>query len=168
MTTTSLKERAREELRSYAVIAGYLYLCFAALLIFEQSGRPDAPGALLPHGFAAIKALVIGKFLLIGRAVGAGTRFQTATVAGRIGLRTVGLLLVLVLLTLAEEAIVGAIHGKPVGSAIAEAFGHSGFSFLAKCAVMTLVLLPLVAIEQLDRALGPGVLRRTLLGRPPG
>lgn len=163
----SLKERAREELRSYAVIAGYLYLCFAALLMFEQTGRPDAPGALLPHGFAAIKALVVGKFLLIGRAVGAGTRFQAATVAGRIGLRTLGLLVVLAVLTLAEEAIVGAVHGKPVSSTIAELFGHPRYSFFAKSAVMTLVLLPLVTIEQLDRALGKGVLRRTLFGRPP-
>ena len=84
MTATSLKEKAREELRIYAIVAAYLYVCFAALLVFESSLQPEPSGGFVPHGIAVIKALVLGKFLLLGRAVGAGTRVHTRTVAGRI------------------------------------------------------------------------------------
>jgi hypothetical protein len=167
VTTATLRERAVDELRLYAIVSGYLYLCFAALLFFEATLQPDAGVPLAPHGFAAIKALVVGKFLLIGRAVGAGTRLPAVTVAGRIGLRTLGLLVILAVLTLLEEMIVGAMHGRAVGSTVAEVFGHPRYSFFAKCAVMTLVLLPMVAFEELDRALGKGVLRRTLSRRRP-
>lgn len=166
MTATSLRDKAREELRVYAIVAGYLYVCFAALLIFEASMQPAAGSPLLPHGFAAIKALVLGKFLLIGRAVGAGMRLPTTTVVGRIGLRTLALLAVVLLLTIIEEMIVGAIHGHAVTESLAAIFGASRYALLAKLVVMAVVLLPLVTLEELDRALGAGVLRRTLLGRP--
>jgi hypothetical protein len=165
MTEASLKERVREELRVYAYLSLYLYVCFAALLAFEATAGSGA-GGLLPHGLAAIKALVMGKFLLIGRAVGAGSRVRTGTVAGRIGARTLGLLLALLALTVIEELIVGKVHGHAVGSTLAEIFGHPRFAILAKSAVMTLILLPLVALEELNAALGPGVLRKALLGRP--
>ena len=166
MSEASVKERVREELRIYALLSAYLYVCFASLLAFEATLVEGSPGGLLPHGIAAIKALVIGKFLLIGRAVGAGERIRTRTVAGRIGIRTVGLLLALLLLTLIEEMVVGKIHGHAVGTTLAEAFGHPRFAILAKSAVMTLILLPLVALDELNRALGEGVLRKALLGRP--
>jgi hypothetical protein len=166
MTEASLKERVREELRIYAYLSLYLYVCFAALLAFEATSTGSGGGGLLPHGLAAIKALVIGKFVLIGRAVGAGSRVRTGTVAGRIGVRTLGLLLALLVLTVIEEMIVGKVHGHAVSSTLAEIFGHPRFAILAKSAVMTLVLLPLVALEELNAALGPGVLRKALLGRP--
>ena len=89
MTATSLKEKAREELRIYAIVAAYLYVCFAALLVFESSLQPESSGGFVPHGIAVIKALVLGKFLLLGRAVSAGTRVHTRTVAGRIAIRCV-------------------------------------------------------------------------------
>lgn len=165
MSEASLKERVREELRVYAYLSLYLYVCFAALLAFEATAGSGG-GGLLPHGLAAIKALVIGKFLLIGRAVGAGSRVRTGTVAGRIGVRTLGLLLALLVLTVIEELIVGHVHGHTVSATVADVFGEPRYAIVAKSAVMALILLPLVALEELNLALGPGVLRKALLGPP--
>ena len=164
MTATSLKEKAREELRIYAIVAAYLYVCFAALLVFESSLQPESSGGFVPHGIAVIKALVLGKFLLLGRAVGAGTRVHTRTVAGRIATRCVFLLVVLVLLTMLEEILVGLIHGKAIAATAAELTQRLGLKAFAKCVIMLLVLLPLVTLEELNSALGDGLLRRTLLG----
>ena len=162
MTAASLKEKARDELRIYAVVTVYLFVCFAALLFYAGSLQPDTSGGLVPHGIAAIKALVLGKFLLIGRAVGAGTRFHTRTLAGRIAIRSAFLLVVLILLTVLEEMVVGLVHEQSIAATTAELTHHLGLQALAKCAVLLLVLLPLVTLEELDRALGEGVLRRTL------
>jgi hypothetical protein len=165
MSEARLKERVREELRVYAYLSLYLYVCFAALLAFEATAGSGA-GGLLPHGLAAIKALVIGKFLLIGRAVGAGSRVRTGSVAGRIGVRTLGLLLALLVLTVIEEMIVGQVHGHTVSATVADIFGEPRYAVVAKSAVMALILLPLVALEELNSALGPGVLRKALLEPP--
>lgn len=128
--------------------------------------RQSAGHGLLPHGVAAIKALVLGKFLLIGRAVVAGTRVHVGTVAGRIVLRTALLLFVLGLLVLAEELLVGRLHGRAFGTTLAELAGNPGLEHAANGLVMTLILLPLVALEETERTLGPGVPRRVLLTRP--
>ena len=168
MTATSLKEKARDELRVYAVVAAYLYVCFAVLLVFESSLQPESSGGFVPHGIAFIKALVLGKFLLLGRAVGAGTRVHTRTLTGRIAIRSATLLVVLGLLTVLEEMVVGLVHGKAIAATAAELTQSLGLRALAKCGIMLLVLLPLVTLEELDHALGDGVLRRTLLGEKDG
>jgi hypothetical protein len=164
MTAASLKEKAREELRIYVIVAVYLYVCFAALLLFEDSLQPDRSVGLLPHGIAAIKALVLGKFLLLGRAVGAGTRVHTHTLAGRIVARSSVLLAVLALLTLLEEIILGLIHGTGITATVTELLHGHGLQVLAKSVVMLLVLVPLIALEELDHAFGREKVRRTLFG----
>ena len=164
MTATSLKEKARDELRVYAVVAAYLYVCFGALLVFESSLQPESSAGFVPHGIAVIKALVLGKFLLLGRAFGVGTRIHTRTLAGRIVIRSIFLLVVLVVLTVLEEMLIGLIHDKAIAATAAELTQHLGLQAFAKCAIMLLVLLPLVMLEELDGALGDGLLRRTLLG----
>jgi hypothetical protein len=165
MSQTPVKQRVQEELRIYALLSAYLYVCFASLLAFEAT-LAEGSTHLMAHGFAAIKALVVGKFLLIGRALGAGSRVPTATVLGRSGVRTFGLLLALLALTVVEEVIVGKLHDRSIGATFADIFGHTWYAILAKSAVMTLILLPLVALEELNRSLGPGVLRKAVLGPP--
>ncbi len=165
MSESGLRERALEELRLYVGLSLYLYVCFAALMLYQDSVLQSVGHGLLPHGIAVIKALVLGKFLLIGRALGAGTRIPVSTVAGRIVLRTALLVLVLALLVLLEELLVGRLHGRAFATTVAELAGNPGLEHAAKGLVMTLILLPLVALEETGRALGPGVLRRALFAR---
>ena len=70
----------------------------------------------------------------------------------------------LVLLTMLEEILVGLIHGKAIAATAAELTQRLGLKAFAKCVIMLLVLLPLVTLEELNSALGDGLLRRTLLG----
>jgi hypothetical protein len=157
-----LRERAREELLSYAIVAAYLYVCFAVLMLYENTVLGRAGGTLLPHGFAAIKALVLGKFILIGEAVGIGTRIKAGTLAMRIAVRSLLLLLLLLLLTLVEELVMGRVHGHSLAEVLADYGQQPMLGLLAKCLLVLLVLVPLVAAREINRALGPGVLRRLL------
>ena len=43
MDKPSVKERARDELRNYALVAGYLFVCFAVLWFYETNLDPAAP-----------------------------------------------------------------------------------------------------------------------------
>jgi hypothetical protein len=162
MTGASLRERAKEELRVYAVVSLYLYVCFGALVLYQDALIQTDGGELLRHGVAAIKALVIGKFLLIGRAVGAGTRLPASTLAGRVVLRSLLLLIVVVVLSIAEELIMGAVHGRKVSETLAELVHRPGLMLFAKCVLVMLIILPLVTLETLERVLGRDALRRLL------
>ena len=62
----SLKHRLREELRHYVIVAAFLYVCFGALQLYKTAVLEDAGVHYLPLGVAAVKALIIGKFLLVG------------------------------------------------------------------------------------------------------
>lgn len=169
MTEASLRTRAGAELRLYAAVSLYLYVCFGTLVVYESALQQTQGGALLPHGVAVVKALVIGKFLLIGRALGDRVNTRAATGLQYIVQRSLLLLGAVLLLSIAEELIVGAAHGRQLSNTVADLLQRPGSLVLAKCLLVTVIILPLVALEQLDEALGHGTLRKALLGprRPP-
>jgi hypothetical protein len=167
MPRSTIKDRVGEELRNYAVVAAYLFVCFAAVMFHEST----MPGASVSGPFslttAAIKALILGKFILIGEAVGIGDRSRAPRLAGAIVFKSLQFLLLLVLLSVAEELIVGKVHGQALSATVADYEQRSVLHMLAKCLLMLLILLPLIATREFSRILGPGVLRGMLTGRKP-
>lgn len=153
MNEGGLREKARAELRRYIVVSAYLYCCFAVLLLYKAAVLQDAGAGfgLLYHGTAAVKALVLGKFLLIGEALGVGGRATGGTLATRIAIRSVAFFLLLVALSAVEELVVGAAHGRTVAQTVAEFRRDTGLELIARTLVMLLVLIPLVAAQLLRR-----------------
>jgi hypothetical protein len=164
----SLKERAREELRNYAFVAAYLYVCFGALLLYKSALLQEAGGHLLPHGVAIVKALILGKFILLGEAAGVGTRVGGRSLLKSIATKSVLFFLLLVTLTVLEELVVGKVHGRSFAQTVSEFEQHSVLEMLATCLLLLLVLVPLIAVKELSRALGPGVMSRMLKDPIPG
>jgi hypothetical protein len=158
------KERLREELHRYLAVSAYLYVCFAAILLYKSAILSSIGEHFLPLGLAAGKALILGKFVLLGEAAGVGTRVRSRTLLHRIVRSSILFLVLLVLLTVVEEVIVGLVHGHSLGRAVAALSDRSLPEVLASCLLMLLVLVPLVTVTEVSRALGPGALRRLLLG----
>jgi hypothetical protein len=161
-----VSERLREEMRRYLIVSAYLFVCFAAILLYKSAILREAGQHFLPFGLAAGKALILGKIILIGEAAGLGTRIGVRNLLQRIALRSILFLALLVVLTLVEEIIVGLVHGHSVGQVLAEFAGASLPEHLASVFVVLLVLVPLVTVTETSRALGPGGLRRLMLGSP--
>lgn len=162
-----VKERLREELHRYLAVSAYLYVCFAAILLYKSAILSSIGEHYLPLGLAAGKALILGKFVLLGEAAGVGTRIGARTLLQRVLRNSVLFLLLLVLLTIVEEIIVGLVHGHSIGQAVAALAEHPWPETLASCLLMLLVLIPLVAVTEVSRTLGPGALRKLLLGSSP-
>lgn len=160
----SLAERARHELVAYAVIAGYLYVCFGALIFFKAAVLSHAGVSYVHFGLAAIKALVLGKFVLLlhGARVGerVGERIRPLTAIAWQALLFAALLVVL---TLIEELVVGAIHHKPIADILSEIADGSLTEAAATSVLMVLVLTPYFAMREINSELGDGVLFRLLL-----
>ena len=163
----SVKERLRGELHRYLAVSAYLYVCFAAILLYKSAILSSVGEHYLPLGLAAGKALILGKFVLLGEAAGVGTRIGARTLLQRILTNSVLFLVLLVLLTIVEEIIVGLVHGHSLGQAVAALAERSWLEVLASCVLMLLVLIPLVTVTEVSRTLGPGALRQLLLGPSP-
>jgi len=151
VSETTLKERAREELLNYAIVAGYLYVCFGAILLYKTALLREEGVVFLPHGLAAIKALILGKFILIGEAVGVGSRVQPRSLASAIATRTALFFVLLLVLSAVEELVVGRTHGRSLAETITEFREHAGLEMFANSLLMLLILVPLIAFKELRR-----------------
>lgn len=166
----SVRARILEELKRYAVVVAYLWVCLAVIFAYKSAILSSEGGTVLPMGTALIKALVLGKFLLIGEAAGVGGRAGPSTVLGRIAWKSVAFLVLLIVLTLVEELLVGMIHGKSAAQVLAE-LGSQPLEVLASSVLMFLILVPFFAFQEISRALGPRALHQVLTGspdKPPG
>jgi len=165
-TRHDLKERLRDELHKYLIVSAYLYICFVALLLYKVALLSEQGTHYLPFGFAAAKALIIGKFLLIGDSAGVGSHLAAPTLAHRIAYRVVLLTILVIALSVAEELVVGLLHGHALGQTLVELKLRSLPELLATSLLMLLILVPLVTVAETNRALGRGALVRLLKSRP--
>lgn len=164
-TARSVTERLREEIQKYLIVSAYLYICFLALLLFKVSLLREEGVHYLPLGFAAAKALILGKFLLIGESIGVGSRVAWPTLLHRIAWHVVLMFLLLVVLSFAEELLVGLFHGHSLAQVVAEIRLRSWPEVGASSLLVLLIIVPLITITEVNRALGPGILWRLLRSR---
>jgi hypothetical protein len=163
--SAGITERLREEMHKYLLVSAYLYVCFGAVELYKAAVLEDEGVRYLPLGVAAAKALILGKFLLIGEAAKVGTRLAARSVQQRIVHRAVLLFALLLVLVALEEVISGWIHGRSLATTAGE-YASRLPEVLASSLLLLLILVPLVTVMEVSRALGPGGLKR-LLHAPP-
>ena len=160
---SSLKERAAEELRRFLEVSAYLFVCFAVLLFYRNELLSQAGVTTISLGFAAGKALILGKFLLLGESAGIGKRWQAPSLWIAILRQALFMWALLIVLSVLEEFAVGLLHGHSLAQTLADHRGHSVLEMLARSVLLLMVLLPMIATIELSKALGPGVLRGLLV-----
>jgi len=155
-----LKARAAHELREYLMISLYLFICFGAILLYKAAVLRSVGIPTTLYGLAAVKALVMGKFILLGHAAHVGERFKRRALIYPVLYKSFVFLLMLFVLNVIEEALRGWIEGKSLRAALAGFGGGSWEQILAACLLMWLILLPYFAVRDISAALGEGELRR--------
>jgi hypothetical protein len=151
------------ELKELFYITAYLFVVFSALS-FYKSAILEAQGVhWLPWGFALIKAVVLAKFIMIGRALRIGEgHHQTKPLIWPIAHKSIAFLILVAGFTVIEEAIVGSIHGKTFRESMAEVGGGTTEEMIATAIIMFLIFLPLFAYRALGEVVGETALFRTL------
>lgn len=153
-----------DEFRQLILVSLYIYVCLVALQLYTAS-IPGAQGvsfALL--GYAAVKALVLGKFVLLGHWLHIGERFKKRPLIYSVLYQALALLVLLIVLSTLEELIVALVHGLSFSLTMDELRGSS-LTRVAKSVVLFLVLLPYVALRRLAEIMRPGELKRILFGQ---
>ena len=165
MSGSQIRARAGHEFKEFAWLALYLWITFGAVVLLKAAVLRAHGIVYLPFGFAALKALICAKFILVGRMAGVAKARAGERLIVSIGRKSFALLVVLVALTVVEEVVVALIHGRSVTAALAELGGGTHLQLAATVFVLLLILIPYVAFHALDEVLGKGELRRLLLER---
>ncbi len=158
------KQRLAEELREYLWLALYLYACIGAIFVYRIALLEDHGIGHVEVGVAAVKALVLAKFAMLGRMAGVGTTRASSAFLPAVLRAAFGMLLVLVLLTAVEEIVVGALRHRGPEGALAAIAGGQWAEVAAGILLLWLILLPYLAFRQLEAALGEDAVRRLMRG----
>jgi hypothetical protein len=156
----TLRQRAEHELKELAIISAYLYVTLGAVILMKTAVLHTEGIAFAPLGIAIVKAVVLGKFVLLGNMVHVGGRDISGPLIWPTLRRAFAFLVLLVVLTIIEEAVVGLFHGRPITASLGALFGARLQETLAGYLIMLLVLIPFFAFRVLSEALGEGRLER--------
>jgi hypothetical protein len=156
-----LHERLKTELREFAILAAYLYVSFSALAAFKAAILQAEGISFAPWAFAAIKALLCAKFLLIGRmfGIGDGLASKHPLILSTL-YKSIAFLIVLGLLTVLEEILMGRLHGESAIHSLARMGGGTLWQFIATSVILLLILIPWFAFRALGEVIGDETLVR--------
>jgi len=165
--TPSIRERITIELREFAILASYLFVCFATLAYLKAAILRAHNIQFEPWAFAAIKAALCAKFMLVGRALHIGEKYRN----GKHPLilptlhKSFAFFAVLLFLTAVGEIFVGFIHGRTIADSIGEIGGGTLDQAIATCFVMLLIFVPYFAFRSLGDVIGDRTLVRLYFER---
>jgi hypothetical protein len=147
------------EFKELAILTAYLYVTIGAVILMKAAVLHGAGVSFVPWGIAIVKALVLAKFMLIGKAM-IGERFNDRPLIWPTLHKAFAFLVLLIVLTIIEEVVVGLFHHQSVATSLGELTGAKLYETLAGYIIMLLVLIPYIAWGVLDEALGEGRLAR--------
>ena len=111
------------ELKELAIISAYLYVTLGAVIMMKTAVLHTEGIAFAPWGIAIVKAVVLGKFVLLGNAVHVGGRNISGPLIWPTLRRAFAFLVLLVVLTIIEEVVVGLFHHQSIAASLGELFG---------------------------------------------
>ena len=158
-------ERLTEELRRVAITTSYLFVCFSAVLFYRMAVLQKYGIDFAPFGLAALKALVMGKFIMLGRMTGIGDRYKDRPLIYPVLHQSLLFLVLLIVLSLAEETIKGWFHGQSVADVLRNLGGW--LQITATALLLWLVLVPYLGFIRLAETLGEERLQKIVLGVAP-
>lgn len=157
---TSASKRVIDELWDFAISAGYLYVCFTAVVYYKSSVLRAHGIEFSPFGFAAVKALICAKFMSIGHLLRLGGRYQNQPLIWPTLHRSFAFLLLLLALNAVEDVVVGLFHGTSFAASLSEFGGGTLDQLLATSIIGLLILIPFFALRELGNIIGGRTLFR--------
>ena len=156
----TLPQRAIRETKEFVILAAYLYVTLGAVIAMKTAVLRTQGIEFAPWGVAIVKAMLLAKFMLVGRALKIGERDNTRALIWPTLRRALAFLVLLVALTTIEEIIVGLFRRQSIADSLGELFGHRLEETLAGIFIVLLVLVPYFAFRVLGEVLGEGRLTR--------
>ena len=158
-----IRKAARHELAVWGAVALYLFICFSAVLFYGWTQGATDKAATENCAFAAIRGIVLGKFVLAGKIFGVGELPAGRPLATRVLWRATALMLVTLAFVVLEEMVLALLKGEAALDGLAEFFARGAPEIAASSFLMLLIIIPLAAMLEISRTVDPAVLREVLL-----
>ena len=108
------------ELKELVFISLYLYITIGAVILVKTAVLRTEGIEFTPWGIAIVKAVLLAKFMLLGEAMRIGGRSTTGPLIWPTLQKAFVLLVLLVIMTTIEEAVVGLFHGHSIAASLGE------------------------------------------------
>jgi hypothetical protein len=164
----TLRQKAFSEFKEVAALSLYLYVCIGAVVLFKSATLQQAGISYDTWGIAAVKALLLAKFILVGQALHLGKRFGDLPLIWPTLYHAFIFLVLLLILTTLEELIVGLLHHRPAVESLSHVVGSTFLQAFSVCLIIYLILIPYSAFVSLGGVLGEReVVRLFFVSRTP-
>jgi hypothetical protein len=161
-------QKAIREFKELAALSLYLYVCLGAVLLFKYTTLQQAGISYTIWGTAAVKAILLAKFMLVGRALHIGKRSGAQPLVWPTLYHAFSFLILLLVLTTFEELFVGLLKHRPVIESLTHIAGATVLQSISVCFILFLILIPYSAFVCLGEVLGEReVIRLFFISRVP-
>jgi len=163
----SLKERAIEEFKIYAIMVVYLWVLLGVFTVFRRLVVSESGGAsYLHYGIALVEALVIGKVILIGKMFSFSRGFEGEALIWPVLYKSVVFGLLVMLFGVLEHLIGGWIHKQGALAGLREIAAIGVVELAARALMLIVAFVPLFAFGELGRVIGKDKLVSLFLSKP--
>jgi hypothetical protein len=146
-----LKQRAIHELEEGAILASYLTLFFGALATYSMLVLNEFHISYFAYGTALINALIVTKVILVGDAVGAGTKFESKSLISSAIWKAFVFACLVMAVHLLEEAIKALLHNGTMSGALHDIRIQDP---VIRTLLVFCTFIPLFVLRELRRVMG--------------
>ncbi len=164
--TRSLKAKAADEFRRFAILFFYLWILFG-VFVLNQGVVMREHGINFPMlGFAFINALVFAKVMMLFEVFDPGRWLRARPLIYPILYETLLLTVLFLVAHVIEKTIEGLFRGETIIDSVPVIGGGGLIGFLSITAILFIALIPFFGLRNLSLALGEGRLYPMIFGQP--
>jgi hypothetical protein len=150
----ALKQKALQEAREYLLISLYLFVVFSLFVLYKWVILAEDHIDFALHGFALFNALALAKVMLVAQDLHLADRFRDAPLIYPTLLKSFVFTIVLACFKVAEEGVMGMLHGKSFRESAVLVAGASGKEELVFASLFFVMLIPFFGFTELRRVFG--------------
>ena len=154
------KKRVVRELIRYWINVLYLAVFFGAFAWYRRFVLAGYGIDYLHYGGAIVEAMILGKVILIGEALGLSRGLENKPLIYPTLHKAVVFTIFVGIFAIVEEIIGAVLRGKGVAADLDALRGKDRNEILSRCLVMFLAFIPFFAFKELAMRLGEGTLGR--------
>ena len=149
-----LKQKVVHEVREYFLMAFYLYVVFSLFVVYKSLILAEHHIDFVRHGVALISALALAKVMVTAQELHLADWFGDAPLIYPTLVKSFVFTAVLACFKVAEEVVVGRIHGKSLHESIADLGGGTWKGILTLAMLLCIMLIPFFGFTELRRVFG--------------
>jgi hypothetical protein len=150
----NLKERAKDQIRNFALMFLYLWVVFGMLAIHESMVLSQHQINYQSHGLAVINALIFAKDMLVAEDLHLGNRLNDRPLIYSILFKSLLFGVTLICFHILEHVAIGMWDGKTIAESISEIGANKLGGMVSVGIISTVALVPFFILREIGRVIG--------------